>query len=242
MIRSMSELKNRGLRNVLNHVYYEMIGLCIMYKDYEYSSYVSKYAKDTIKYSNFNTHKLNATDLYNLFTYLNKLSENKDFSKKDEILMKRTKLDIDFYKRYIRRMVNGSLSVVELDSFMKRITKELYIEDNILRSLGRMAINWNRLTLRERKLALDKMKNYGTVKFRYSEVTYKIREFSSDFKVSDEKSEEPVSKNVPQKTEEPKGMSNTEKAIYALGGFAAYKFLQNKREKQKKIRDAFKKL
>lgn len=241
MIRSLSELKNRGLRNVLNHVYYEMIGLCIMYKDYEYSSYAAKYAKDTIKYSNFNTHKLNGTDLYNLFVYLNKLSEQSKINKKDEILMKRAKLDIDFYVRYLRRMINGSLSVVEFDSFMKRITKDLYIEDNILRSIGRMAINWNRLTLRERKLTLDKMKNYGTVKFRYSEVTYKIREFASEFKVTDEKSEEPVSKSEPVQTK-PEGMSNTEKAMYALGGLAAYKFLQKKREKQQRIRDAFKKL
>ena len=241
MIRSLSELKNRGLRNVLNHVYYEMVGLCIMYKDYEYSSYAAKYAKDTIKYSNFNTHKLNGTDLYNLFVYLNKLAEDGNYNKKDEILMKRAKLDIDFYVRYLRRMVNGSLSVVEFDSFMKRITKELYIEDNILRSIGRMAINWNRLTLRERKLTLDKMKNYGTVKFRYSEVTYKIREFSSEFKVTDEKAEQPVSNNQPVE-KKPEGMSNTEKAMYALGGLAAYKFLQKKREKQQRIRDAFKKL
>jgi hypothetical protein len=155
--------------------------------------------------------------------------------------MKRAKLDIDFYVRYLRRMINGSLSVVEFDSFMKRITKDLYIEDNILRSIGRMAINWNRLTLRERKLTLDKMKNYGTVKFRYSEVTYKIREFASEFKVTDEKSEEPVSKSEPVQTK-PEGMSNTEKAMYALGGLAAYKFLQKKREKQQRIRDAFKKL
>jgi len=237
----MSELKNQGLRKVLNHIYYEMIGICIMYKDYEYSSYASRYAKNTIKYSRYDKHRINATDIYNLFTYINKLSEQKKISKNDEILVKRASVDIDFYTRYLRRMVNGSLSVVELDSFMKRITKQLYIEDNILKSLGRMAINWNRLTLRERKLTLDKMRNYGTVQFRYSDVTTKIREFASEFVVHDEKDDKPVSNKSPE-DKKPEGMSNTEKAMYAIGGLAAYKFLQNKREKQQRIRDKIRKL
>lgn len=232
MIRSFQELKNKGLRDILNHAYYELVGICIMYKDYEYSDYAARYAKNTVIYSRFDKHRINGTDLYNIFSYLTKLKES-TLSKNDKILMKRAKLDTGFYVRYLRRMMNGSLSVVELDMFMKRITKELYIEDNILKSLGRMAINWNRLSLRERKLTLDKMTRYGTVKFRYSDVNPKIKQFNAEFEIDNEQYQQSVEKE-PSKE---KGMSKTDMALYGIGGYALYKFLQKKREKHAKLKN-----
>lgn len=239
MIRSFKELENAGLRKVLNHAYYEMIGLCIMYKDYDYSDAAAKYAKKTVIYSRYDKHRINGTDLYNIFAYLTNIKESK-LSKNDLILMKRATLDISFYERYLRRMMNGSLSVTELDMFMRKITKELYIEDNILKSLGRMAINWNRLSLRERKLTLDKMMRYGTVKFRLSDVNPKIREFNNEFEIDDGKYQQSLGKEPKDSKPEKKPMSKTEMAIYAIGGYALYKFLQKKKEKHDAIKNLYK--
>lgn len=233
MIRSFQELKNKGLRQVLNHAYYEMIGLCVMYKDYEYSSYASQYAKKTVIYSRFDKHRISSTDLYNIFAFLNNLKTEK-LSKKDEILIKRAKLDMDFYIRYLRRMMNGSLSVVELDRFIKRITKELYIEDSILKSLGYMAVNWNRISLRERKLTLDKMSKFGMIKFRYSDVSKKIREFNAEFEIDEDKYKKSLDDTKPDDNVESSGkLSKNKLALAAIGGHALYRFMKNRAMSQK---------
>lgn len=230
MIRSFQELQKRGLRKVLDQVYYEMIGLCIMYKDYEYSSEAARYAKSTVIRSSFDHHRISSPDMYNLFAFLNNISKYK-MSKQDEILMKRAKLDISFYVRYLRKMTTGSLTVVELDMFIRRITKELYIEDNILRAQGRMAVSWNRIRLREKKLTLDKMSKYGILNFRYSDVTSLIRKLDSEFVVDEPKQQQQEEPPVPISTSKQK--QNWGKiGLAAAGGYALGKFLS--REKKDK--------
>ena len=231
MIRSFQELQKRGLRKVLDQIYYEMIGLCIMYKDYDYSEEAARYAKSTVIRSSFDHHRISSPDLYNLFAYLNNIGKFK-VSKADEILMKRAKLDINFYVRYLRRMINGSLSVTELDMFIRRITKELYIEDNILRALGRMAINWNRITLREKKLTLDKMAKYGILKFRYSDITSHMRKFDSEFVVEEPEEKESETPVVVQSAVS-KQTDWAKIGLAAAGGYALAKFL-NREKRDKK--------
>lgn len=228
MIRSFQELQKRGLRKVLDQVYYEMIGLCIMYKDYDYSSEAARYAKSTVIRSSFNQHRISSPDLYNLFAFLNNISKYK-LSKQDEILMKRAKLDISFYVRYLRKMTNGSLTVVELDMFIRRITKELYIEDNILRAQGRMAVNWNRISLREKKLTLDKMAKYGILNFRYSDVTSNIKKFDSEFVVEEPKQEV----ETPSTTTGPEQKQKQDWGKIGLavaGGYALGKFMSREKK------------
>lgn len=236
MIRNFNELKQLGIRGVLNRLYFSITALGIMYKDYDMSDKAANYAKKTVIYSKYDRHRINATDVYNILAYLSNISES-DLSKKDLILVKRASLDVSFYTRYLRLMMNGSLSVLELDMFIRRITKELYIEDSILKSLGRMSINWNRIGLRDRKLTSEKLYRYGVLKFRRSDMIRHINDLNNNIDIDEDKYRDTLVKGEGNKLVDfIKGLDKLDAAIYGVGGYAMHKYLQKKREAHSRLK------
>lgn len=249
MFRSLEQIHDLGVRKVLNKIYFDMVSLSIMYKEYEYSDNAAYYAKKTIMHSGFNQFKINASELYNCFYYIMNLSEFK-LSKKDEILLKRTSLDVNGYVRLLRKLSTGSLPLTELDRFIKLITKYLYIEDSLLRALGRLSVNWNRLSIREKRISIDKLEKYGTIRFRRSIITHYVREIASEIRETHEEDrkekkrqrnnkrpDDNIGVNPQDKNKEKdknKDNSIVKPTLYALGGYALAKFLSGKDKNDKK--------
>ncbi|ASV44030.1 hypothetical protein PBI_SCTP2_15 [Salicola phage SCTP-2] len=251
MFRSLKQMHDFGPRQVLNKIYFDMIALAIMYKEYEYSEEAANYAKMTVMHSGFNNFKINATELYNSFYYIMNIGEF-ELSKNDTILLKRTSLDVHAYIRLLRKLSSGSLPLTELDRFLKLITKYLYIEDNMLRSLGRLAVNWNRLGIREKRITMDKLSKYGTINYRRSVITQYINEMASNVRYDHEQQRKERHREIdlkkaraddtigvspsekkPEKSKKDKGSDYNKPLMYGLAGYALAKFLGNNKENKK---------
>ena len=211
MIRSLEELHKKGVRNVLNRIFLEMTILNVMYKEYNFSGVAANYAQRTVINSGFHQHKISSTYLYNFLVYITKLSEF-ELSKNDKILLRRTRLDIQEYVRMLRKLSTGAAVIGEMDRFIRKIMKELYIEDNSLRAFARLSINWNRLSIREKKVLVDKLKKYSTINNRRSILTSSLYELDSEVKIRHEES-----KNIRpsgNRPDEKLGVDNKEDSLY----------------------------
>lgn len=173
--RVPSMVKRLDLRNVADFAFLDLISLFILSNEYQSAPIAARYADKTISYRNFSKARLAGTDLY---VSMNILSDPSSiFSQRiaqnpeaDAILRSKIKLNLPTMKRYLDLLADGKMSGADASSLLLRIEKQLNITDSKLKSIRRLAQDWQGLTSMQRELVVTRMLQYYKKFARRSEM------------------------------------------------------------------------
>lgn len=167
-----------------NLLFFEVLRLTFLYKVYETSSTASDYAKRTIVRPMSSPFSMRDTEIKGLLAYFQDINKNKNLSKNDQIFLNKIDIDVQMVFNYIRRMMNlqelGTISQVTL----RHLQKDLAVDDPKLRAMLTLVVKWETLTGDEMRLLIERIKNYGLLHLRNSELTKVINRFAKDKKMS----------------------------------------------------------
>jgi hypothetical protein len=128
-------------------------------KDYDFAPLAKEYAERTTMFSNFNTFKPSATDLY---ISLNRLigTDQKYTDDKDEIAMKRMNLKSLDVKRYLAHIANNNNNPTYENSMLMKFQRDMNIQDSMLRSMRRLVADWDNISKSQRALVVTRLTQY----------------------------------------------------------------------------------
>lgn len=154
-----------NLRNISDFAFLDLIALYILSNEYETAPVSAAYANRTMLYKNFDTARLNGTDLYVSLNILN--DADSVFSKKiqknaeaDSILRSKIDIKLPVLKRYFDLLSDSKMTQPDAEMLLLRLEKLLDITDSKLRSIRRLAQDWPSLSNTQRSLVLDRMLQY----------------------------------------------------------------------------------
>lgn len=138
----------------LGEKFYEHL-LVLQQMRYENPAFAQQYAKETLKYMNFNNVRTGATDLHNLASILNNPSKFADkISDGGDIRFDELK-----FKRYLRDIINGKVNRSMDRTFFLQMQKNLGIRNSFLKQARRVMGDYGSSVNSERKNVATRMVN-----------------------------------------------------------------------------------
>lgn len=167
--------RNLNLRQVADFAFLDMIALYILSNEYETASVAKNYADKTISFRNFNRPRLSGTDLYVSMNILS--NQDSEFSKKikqnpdaDAILRGKLKIHMPTMQRYLDLLADNKMSRSDAQTLLLRIEKQLNITDSKLKSIRRLAQDWDSINNGQRELVVTKMLQFYKKNTKRSEL------------------------------------------------------------------------
>lgn len=204
--------QSQSVRDAADLVFANLLLLTIFNNDAKFSELSVGYADQTSIYSNFNSHKMNSTDLYSSLNRLlgnDQSYEGKDEEEKSRINLKH--LDIKRYLQHIAKAVSDKAFEAQ---FLLKFQRDLNIQDSKLRSLRRMAADWEDLSDDQKSVTIAKLEQYMRNSFRKADLTAAVSAFKKEGGYKDKK-----------------GMSGLAKAAAgAAAGYGLYRLGKAKRD------------
>ena len=166
----------------------QLLMLNVFNKDYDFAPLASQYAQRTGAFTNFDYFRTSGTDLY---IALNRImgKEQGKLSDKDEIAMSRISIKKADVIRYLKNIgANKSDSSFE-KAMLMRFERQLNVQDGMLKSLRRLAADWDNLNQNQRALVVTRMAQYMRKKAMRSELTPALLKFQKrgNYVVDDKK-------------------------------------------------------
>jgi len=160
--RSPAGRKALDLRKVADFAFVDMLSLYILSHEYETAPVSAGYASKTIGFRNFLKPRLSGTDLY---VSLNILADPKGYfgqsisqhPSEDEILSSKIRFNLPTIKRYLELLSDSSLRRDDAATLLLRLEKQLVIKDSKLKSMRRLAQDWEALDSMQKQLLVTRM-------------------------------------------------------------------------------------
>lgn len=170
-----------NLRDVINFAFLDLIGLFILYNEYDTAPVANLYSAKTMSFRNFLRPRLSGTDLYVSLNIL--FNPESVFSKSieanaDADTIQRAKLTphLPTIKRYLTLIETNKITSPDAAVLLLRIEKQFNITDTTLKSIRRLAQEWPTLTKMQRELVVTRMLQF----YRRFAKRSEIAEFLSD--------------------------------------------------------------
>jgi hypothetical protein len=155
-------------------------------KDYEFAPLAKEYAQRTTMFSNFNTFRTSATDLY---ISLNRLigTDQTYSDEKDEIAIKRIHIKHLDIKRYLAHIANSNNDPSFENTMLMKFQRDLNIQDSMLRSMRRLVADWDNISQSQRALVVTRLTQYIKLRAIRSDAYSPLLAFQSHkgYKVDD---------------------------------------------------------
>jgi hypothetical protein len=160
--RSPAGRKSLDLRKVADFAFVDMLSLYILSHEYETAPVSANYAEKTMSFRNFLKPRLSGTDLY---VSLNILADPKGYfgqqigqhPEEDEILASKIRFNLPTVKRYLELLGDSSLRRDDAATLLLRMEKQLIIKDSKLKSMRRLAQDWEGLDQMQKQLLVTRM-------------------------------------------------------------------------------------
>ena len=150
-------------------VFAYMIMLNIFNKDYDFAPLASEYAGRTIAFNNFDTFRTSGTDLYIALNRLMGKDQSYD-NEKDKVAIQRVKLPIADVKRYLNHIAANKTDAGFEQAMLLRFQRNLNVQDSMLKSMRRLAGDWDNLNHRQKSLVVTRLQQYTRQKAMRSEL------------------------------------------------------------------------
>ena len=160
-IRTGADALGRDMTDVAESFFEQLLMLQQM--RFENPGFAKKYAKDTLKFMNFNGIKPGGTDLHNLASILNNPGKYKGVTSPGSV-----RFDELGFKRYLRDIASGRDNIAMDRTFLMKSQKNLGIDSSFLKQARRVSADYGRSNPGERAGLSARMVNSQRVdgKFR----------------------------------------------------------------------------
>jgi len=131
-------------------------------REFKYSNVASTYAGRTASYGNFDYFRSNGTDLYAMLHSLFGKGSITKFAdeKNSEILLKRMRPNMTQIKGFLNHIASSGANADKEKRMLMQLQSMLFVSDSRLRSMKRLAGDWENLTTREKRTLVSSLYNY----------------------------------------------------------------------------------
>ena len=162
MFRSRHGLSKYSARDMADNAFAHMIAMQVLNREFKYSSIASTYAGRTASYGNFDYFRSNGTDLYAMLHSLFGKGAITQFAdeKNSEILLKRMRPNMTQIKGFLNHISTSGANADKEKRMLMQLQSMLFVNDSRLRSMKRLAGDWENLTTREKRTLVSSLYNY----------------------------------------------------------------------------------
>ena len=162
MFRSRHGLSKYSARDMADNAFAHMIAMQVLNREFKYSSIASTYAGRTASYGNFDYFRSNGTDLYAMLHSLFGKGAITQFAdeKNSEILLKRMRPNMTQIKGFLNHISTSGANADKEKRMLMQLQSMLFVSDSRLRSMKRLAGDWENLTTREKRTLVSSLYNY----------------------------------------------------------------------------------
>ena len=154
----------------------QLLMLNVFNKDYDFAPLASQYAQKTGAFTNFDYFRTSRTDLYIALSRIMGKEQGK-LSNKDEIAMSRISIKKADVIRYLKHIGSNKSDSSFEKAMLMRFERQLNVQDGMLKSLRRLAADWDNLNQNQRALVVTRMAQYMRKKAMRSELTPALLKF-----------------------------------------------------------------
>ena len=162
MFRSRHGLSKYSARDMADNAFAHMIALQVLNREFKYSNVASTYANRTASYGNFDYFRSNGTDLYAMLHALFGKGSITQFAdeKNSEILLKRMRPNMTQIKGFLNHVGSSGANADAEKRMLMQLQSMLFVNDSRLRSMKRLAGDWENLKTREKRTLVSSLYNY----------------------------------------------------------------------------------
>jgi hypothetical protein len=194
--RSKHAFKQVNARIVSDHAFMDMIGLWILYNEFESAPIARDYAERTVTFSRFTNFRQASTDLY---LNLHVITENRSDllgSDADSTLLSRVELDVNGIVRYLRGISRNNINAALVRQTMQRMEQALHIDNSNYRAIRRLAQSWPTLSTTQKRTVLTRMNFFYRANARRSEMFQHLTALAYSKNLIDPSAKDPEISNL----------------------------------------------
>lgn len=176
LFRNKKIASNVNLDDAAELAFVQLMMLNIFNKDYDFAPLAREYAGRTQAYKNFDTFRTSGTDLY---IALNRIMGKDQTYGTEKDLIKSSRLNPNRTDiiQYLNHISNSKSNSNYEKRMLLRFEKQLNIQDSMLKSVRRLASDWDNLNQNQRALVVTRMSQYMRRKAMRSELTPALLKF-----------------------------------------------------------------
>ena len=191
MYRSRSAFRGVDARQIADHAFMDMIGIWILYNEFEFAPQALEYAEKTVQLYSFRRYIQSSTDLYlNLHVVTQKRTDLLD-TKADQVALDRFNVNERQVVRYLHQIASNSIGQGQVRMTLQRLEQSLSIENSNYRSVRRLAQSWPTLDTGRKKAVLTRMLLFYRTHARGSEMFQMLSSLAKAKNLEDPKARNP---------------------------------------------------
>jgi len=189
--RSKGGVRQTDARTICDFAFMDMMGIWILYNEFEFAPFAMDYAKRTGQYGHFKNYRQASTDLYINLHVIDQERVDLLASEADAVLLNRIQLDISNTIRYLRNASRNDLSSPYVRQTLLRLERSLQIENSNYRSIRRLAQSWPILNSSQKRTVITRMNFFYRTHARRSEMGRQIAALGKSKNMIDPKAKNP---------------------------------------------------
>ncbi len=162
MFKSRQGVSKYSAREIADLIFAHCIAVQVMNREFKYTSVAKSYASRTTSYGNYDYFRSNGTDLYVMIHSMFGKGSIIQFAdeKNSKILLNRIKSDVTPFREFLNHVGSSKANTDMEQRMLMRLQGALYISDSKLRSMKRLAGDWENLKTREKRTLVSSLLTY----------------------------------------------------------------------------------
>ena len=182
MFKSRHGVSKYSARELADLIFAHCIALQVMNRESKYTSVAKTYAGRTLSYRNFDYFRSNGTDLYVMLHALFGKGSIIQFAdeRNSKILVDRLKSDIMPFREFLSHITSSNANTNTEQRMLMRLQGALYISNSKLRSMKRLAGDWENLKTREKRTLVSSLLTYFRTNAPKSSLTSYVQKLARE--------------------------------------------------------------
>ena len=182
MFKSRHSVSQYSAREMADLIFAHAIALQVMNREFKYTSVAKSYAMRTSSYRNFDYFRSNGTDLYVMLHALYGKGSIIQFAdeRNSKILTDRLKGDTMPFRDFLNHIASSNANTNAEQRMLMRMQGALYISNSKLRSMKRLAGDWENLKTREKRTLVSSLLTYFRTNASKSSLTTYIQKLARE--------------------------------------------------------------
>ena len=182
MFKSRQGVSKYSARELADLIFAHCVALQVMNRESKYTAVAKTYAGRTLSYRNFDYFRSNGTDLYVMIHALFGKGSIIQFAdeRNSKVLVDRLKSDIMPFRDFLGHVSSSNANTNTEQRMLMRLQGALYVSNSKLRSMKRLAGDWENLKTREKRTLVSSLLTYFRTNCPKSSLTSYIQKLARE--------------------------------------------------------------
>ena len=182
MFKSRQGVSKYSARELADLIFAHCVALQVMNRESKYTAVAKTYAGRTLSYRNFDYFRSNGTDLYVMIHALFGKGSIIQFAdeRNSKVLVDRLKSDIMPFRDFLGHVSSSNANTNTEQRMLMRLQGVLYVSNSKLRSMKRLAGDWENLKTREKRTLVSSLLTYFRTNCPKSSLTSYIQKLARE--------------------------------------------------------------